>query len=147
MSKDHQSDDPGWHLIAAHRYEEAVAAYDAELAAGEKWYAINRTIALLCLGRLSEALEGFSKANEASRQTLLGRSAPYLGDMGTVLWLMGHRGAAKELFRSAVDGIRFAPIADADISGGVGQGLLLVRGRHSHRWPLERGIQNSAGGL
>jgi hypothetical protein len=38
MSKDHQSHDPGWHLIAAQQYEEAVAAYDAKLAAGkEKW--------------------------------------------------------------------------------------------------------------
>jgi hypothetical protein len=63
MSKDHQSHDP-WDLISAHQYEEAVAAYDAQLAAGkEKWPAIvaDRAIALLCLGRLSEALEGFPR--------------------------------------------------------------------------------------
>jgi tetratricopeptide (TPR) repeat protein len=72
MSKDHQSHDP-WVLISAHQYEEAVAAYDAQLAAGkEKWPAIvaNRAIALLCLGRLSEALEGFSTANDIARQSL-----------------------------------------------------------------------------
>jgi hypothetical protein len=34
MSNDHQFHDP-WHLISARQYEEAVAAYDAILAAGE----------------------------------------------------------------------------------------------------------------
>jgi hypothetical protein len=45
--------------------------------------------------------------------------------MGTVFWLMGHRSVAKELYRSAVDGIRYGTIAYADAAGGVGQGLLL----------------------
>lgn len=121
MSKDRQSHDPGWHLIAAHRYEEAVAAYDAQLVTGGEWYAANRVIALLCLGRLSEALEGISKENDVARQ---GRSSR-LETMGTVLWLMGHRSVAKELYRSAVDGIHHGTIAYADIAGGVGQGLLL----------------------
>jgi tetratricopeptide (TPR) repeat protein len=124
MSKDHQSHDPGWHLIAAHQYEEAVAAYDAKLAAGkEKWPVIvaNRAIALLCLGRLSEALEDVSTANDDARQSNSAR----LEHMGTVLWLMGHRSVAKELYRSAVDGIRYGTIGYADIAGGVGQGLLL----------------------
>jgi len=51
MSEDHQSNDP-WHLISAHQYEKAIAAYDAILAAGENYHAIvaNRAIALLCLG-------------------------------------------------------------------------------------------------
>jgi len=47
MSKDRQSHDPGWHLIAAHQYEEAVAVYDAQLATGDEWYAANRVVALL----------------------------------------------------------------------------------------------------
>jgi tetratricopeptide (TPR) repeat protein len=74
MSEDHQSNDP-WHLISAHQYEKAVAAYDAVLAAGENYPAIvaNRAIALLCLGRLSEALEGFATANDIARQD---RGAP-----------------------------------------------------------------------
>ena len=38
---------------------------------------------------------------------------------------MGYRTVAKELYRSAVDGIRHGTIAYADIAGGVGQGLLL----------------------
>src|SRR5262245_14493679 len=115
MSKDRQSYDPGWHLIAAHEYEEAVAAYDAKLAAGkEKWLLANRAIALLCLGRLSEALEDVSTANDAARQSHSTR----LETMGTVLWLMGHRSVAKELYRSAVDGIRHGTIAYTDIAGG-----------------------------
>ena len=115
MSKDHQSQDP-WHLISAHRYVEAVAAYDAQLAADESgYYATNRAIALLCSGRLSEALEGFSNANDAARQ---GRSTR-LEDMGTVLWLMGHRSVAKELFRSAADGIRYGTITHSDIAGAL----------------------------
>jgi hypothetical protein len=106
-----QSIDP-WHLIKAHQYEEAVAAYDAQLAAGEDYEAIlaNRAIALLCCGRLSEALEGFATANDIARQSrATPKSAPLLKSMGTVLWLMGHRSVAKELYRSAVDGIRTVP--------------------------------------
>src|SRR5215470_8382876 len=124
MSNHHQSNDP-WQLISAHQYEEAVAAYDAKLAAGENWPGVgaNRATALLCLGRLSEALEGFAAANDIARQS--GKSAPYLTNMGTVLWLMGHRSVAKELYRSAADGIRYGTIAYADAAGGVGQGLLL----------------------
>ena len=127
MSEDHQSNDP-WHLISAHQYEKALAAYDAILAAGENYPAIvaNRAIALLCLGRLSEALEGFATANDIARQDRgAPKSAPYLSAMGTVLWLMGHRSVAKELYRSAADGIRYGTIGYADASGGVGEGLLL----------------------
>jgi len=127
MSEDHQSYDP-WHLISAHQYEKAVAAYDAILAAGENYHAnvANRAIALLCLGRLPEALEGFATANDIARQDRgAPKSAPYLSDMGTILWLMGHRSVAKELYRSAADGIRYGTIAYADASGGVGEGLLL----------------------
>src|SRR5215475_2665649 len=128
MSKD-PSRDP-WDLIRAHQYEESVAAYDAKLAAGrEKWPEMiiaNRATALLCAGRLPEALEGFSTANDIHRQSrATPQSAPFLESMGTVLWLMGHRSVAKELYRSAADGIRFGTIAYADIAGGVGQGLLL----------------------
>jgi len=82
----------------------------------------DRADALLCVGRLSEALEGFAAANESFRKS---RSAPYLTKMGTVQWLMGNRSAAKELYRSSVDGVRFGTIAYADAAGGVGQGLLL----------------------
>src|SRR5215468_4824909 len=128
MSKDRQSHDP-WDLISAHRYDEAVAAYDAQLTAGkEKLPAIvaNRATALLCAGRLHEALEDFSRANDIARQSRAApKSAPFLQSMGTTLWLMGHRSVAKELYRSAADGIRFGTIAYADIAGGVGQGLLL----------------------
>jgi|SoiMethySBSTD1v2_1073268.scaffolds.fasta_scaffold254595_2 hypothetical protein len=127
MSEDHQSNDP-WHLISAHQYEKAIAAYDAILAAGENYHAIvaNRAIARLCLGRLSEVLEGFATANDiARRDRSAPKSAPYLSDIGTVLWLMGHRSVAMELYRSAADGIRYGTIAYADASGGVGEGLLL----------------------
>ena len=122
-----QSIDP-WHLIKAHQYEEAVAVYDVQLAAGEDYEAIvaNRATALLCCGRLSEALEGFATANDIARQSrATPKSAPFLKSMGTVLWLMGHKSVAKELYRSAVDGIRYGTIAYADAASGVGQGLLL----------------------
>ena len=93
MSNDHQFHDP-WHLISARQYEEAVAAYDAILAAGENYHAIvaNRSIALLCLGRLPEALEGFATANDIARQDRgAPKSAPYLESVGTVLWLRPSR--------------------------------------------------------
>jgi hypothetical protein len=45
--------------------------------------------------------------------------------MGIVLWLMNHRSVAKELYRSAVDGVRYGTIAHTDVAGGLGQGLLL----------------------
>ena len=75
-----QSIDP-WHLFKTHQYEEAVAAYDAQLAAGEDPPAIlaNRATALLCCGRLSEALEGFATANDVARQSrATPKSAPFL---------------------------------------------------------------------
>jgi hypothetical protein len=60
--------------------------------------------------------------------------------MGTVLWVMGLRGVAKELYRSAVDGIRYGTIHYADIAGGVGQGLLLwyagVTTKDCSSWPV-----------
>jgi hypothetical protein len=70
MSKDHPSNDH-WDLIRAHQYEEAVATYDVQLAAGkEKWPAIiaYRATALLSAGRLPEALERFSTAKDIARQ-------------------------------------------------------------------------------
>src|SRR5258708_864860 len=121
MSKEHQSEDPCWHLIAAHQYEEAVACYDAQLAAGEKWYASNRVIALLCLGRLSEALEGLSTENDIARQSYSTR----LEHMGTVLWLLGHRSVAKELYRSAVDGIRYPIASNARLAASGYRGATL----------------------
>ena len=128
MSEDHQSNDP-WHLISAHQYEKALAAYDAILAAGENYPAIvaNRAIALLCLGHIClKRLEGFATANDIARQDRgAPKSAPYLSAMGTVLWLIGDRSVAKELYRSAADGIRYRTIGYADASGGVGEGLLL----------------------
>ena len=75
-----------------------------------------RAIELLCLGRLPEALETFSKANGIYRPD----GGTYLESMGTALWLMGHRGVAKELYRAAVDGVRFGTIHYADFAGGVG---------------------------
>jgi hypothetical protein len=113
-------------LILEHRYSEALRICKASIKArrGVANAIANRAVALLNLGRLSEALVDFEWLSEDARQ-LTSNSSPRLHQLGVVHWLIGHRTTAKELFRAEVDGVRHGTIGYADAAGGVSQGLLL----------------------
>jgi hypothetical protein len=133
MSKDHPSNDP-WDLIRAHQYEEAVAAYDVQLAAGkEKWPAIiaNRATALLCAGRLPEALEGFPRQKTSLVRAILHPNR-LLENIGTVLWLMDHRGVGDALGNDWVV-VHGDSGAASKIWGGAFGAFLFIAS--SHRGP------------
>jgi hypothetical protein len=116
-----------WNLILAHRYAEALSLYDRQRLRGtlEAVDEANRATALLCLGQLSEALDGFRLANDIATRKQPGETQPYLNDIGTVLWLSGNRTEALGVFRRSVDGVLDGSIQFADNAGGVTQGLLL----------------------
>lgn len=116
-----------WELVIAHRYTEALAAYDARLQGGveNSLELANRSTVLLCLGRLSEALEGFQRADNLAAQRLHGETRPYLDKIASIFWLLGRRDKAIQLLTSAVDGVLNGSIKFADNAGGVTQGLLL----------------------
>jgi len=116
-----------WQLAQSHRYVEALAAYDAELASENEQSAprvANRATVLLCLCRWQEAFEGFVRANEIKSRKTKGLQ-PYLTKMATVLWLMGRRHDAVETLTRAVDSVASGEISYTDSAGGVSQGLLL----------------------
>jgi len=113
-------------LLELHRYHDALAKCDEELRRNgldaSALYA--RAAALLCLGRLSEALEAFIKANDI-RSLEVPRSQPHVTWIGTVQWLLEAREDAIRTFRRAVDGVLDGSVQYTDSAGGVDQGLLL----------------------
>jgi tetratricopeptide (TPR) repeat protein len=112
-------------LMFAHRYDEVVAESERLLEerpddpAALGWHAD----AMLCLGRLPEALEEFRRIEARARA--YPHSEREIVAVGTVLWLLGKRDEAIERFRSAVEGIEDGSITLGDDAGGVSQGLLL----------------------
>jgi tetratricopeptide (TPR) repeat protein len=118
------SENDRWQLVLGHRYVEALAAYDARARAEPITDYIeiaDRATALLCLGRHSEALDGFRRASELSYKG----SGAYLEEIGAVLWLLDRRVEAIQTFRQAAEGILKGSIHYADLAGGVSEGLLL----------------------
>ncbi|HKQ40229.1 MAG TPA: hypothetical protein VJ063_19305 [Verrucomicrobiae bacterium] len=116
-----------WEMILAHRYADAVRAYEAEIRTDpdDPGLLSEHATGLLNLGRLDEALIEYRAANELESRQLNGESQPFLLDIGTILWLLGRRIEAIETFRAAVEGILKARIKFGDNAGGVSQGLLL----------------------
>ena len=117
-----------WERVFAHRYSDALTQYDERRRNGFEQDALeigNRSTALLCLGRLDEALAGFQQANELARQRLRGETQPYLAKIGAMFWLLGKRNEGIQAFKAAVDGILDGSIKFADNAGGVSEGLLL----------------------
>jgi tetratricopeptide (TPR) repeat protein len=120
------SDSDPWSLVLAHHYGEALVIFDGRRGPDSgALEAANRSTALLCLGRLSEALAGFRTASERAIQESRGESRAYQAEIGAILWLLGRRDEAIATFRAAVDGVLDGSIKYADNAGGVGQGLLL----------------------
>lgn len=120
--------DPFEHVLC-HQYEAALELYDRRsLDQATDW--VGKSIALLCVGRLHEALEGFHRAKELRERDYakMGSAEGSGADanfIGTVQWLLGKRKEAVETFRWSVDGILDGSIAYGDAAGGVTQGLLL----------------------
>ena len=117
-----------WNLVLDHRYSAALEAYEANNRRGlseDAFEIANRSTVLLCLGRLSEALNGFEYANQLASRQLHGETQPYLNYIGAILWLQGKRDDAIQIFTAAVDGVLNGSIKFADNAGGVSQGLLL----------------------
>ena len=118
-----------WDLLHAHRYQEALARTNP--ARGSDFHKhsafLVRGIALLCLGRFSEAVVAFEAASQLRRQDKF-KVPPFLNELGTALWLTGNKVVAKEIWRASVDGVRHGTIHYGDAGGGVEQGLLLWYG-------------------
>jgi tetratricopeptide (TPR) repeat protein len=117
-----------WDLISAHRYEDALGEYDkrsANVCSGDRLELAGRATALLCLGRLDEALVSFAKANQIALRELGGESAPYSQSIATVEWLLGRRKEAIETLRTEIHGLQRGSIKFTDLAGGVSPGLLL----------------------
>lgn len=116
-----------WEYIASFRYEDAIRAYQSR-SSQDDWP--NLSIALLCVGRLSEALSGFERARqlrnvEHARHGLTHPQLPFNDFIGGIHWMLGHRQSATDAFKAAADGLLKGTIEYTDASGGVSQGLLL----------------------
>jgi tetratricopeptide (TPR) repeat protein len=113
-------------LVSAHRYAEAAAECEQRLKCSPDdlallaWHAT----AMLCLGRLPEALEEFRRVNARERADL-DRSDGRILTIGAIQWLLGRRDEAIETFESAVMGVQDGSINYGDFAGGVSQGVLL----------------------
>jgi len=63
---------------------------------------------MLCLENYAKALDDFERADLAASQEMekMGTlSHPYLGNIGTTLWLLGRRKDAIRAFRAGAEGI------------------------------------------
>jgi tetratricopeptide (TPR) repeat protein len=113
-------------LVCSHRYEEGAAVCEAQLKASPRdeyllgWHAQ----AMLCLGRLPEALEEYRRLDQLEKADLEGSAGKTL-TIGAILWLLGRSSEAIQTFRSAADGIEDYSIKFGDLAGGVSPGLLL----------------------
>src|SRR5882724_7746897 len=111
-----QTIDP-WQLAEAHRYADALAAYEAQRITGNDQPApriANRATVLLCLCRWQEAFDEFARANDVGSRKTKG-AQPYLTKMATVQWLMGRRREAIETLGRAVDGVSSGQIRYGDL--------------------------------
>jgi tetratricopeptide (TPR) repeat protein len=116
-----------YELIHAHRYEEAAAYWEAESRRNpdDPGWLGSHAQALLCLGRLEEALDEYQRANELHNLKVNPESKPFTNKIGAIQWLLGDHSGAIETFRAAVDGVLNGSIKYGDSAGGVAQGLLL----------------------
>jgi tetratricopeptide (TPR) repeat protein len=115
-----------WHLVASHRYAEALQALNTLIASnpGDPPALANRATVLLSLERFDEALADFRKADEMFSRRL-GGGGGYRESIGATLWLLGRRSEALQEFQETIDGISKGSIRYGDNAGGVLAGLLL----------------------
>jgi len=112
-------------LLFAHRYPEAVEAYQSHLRQHpEQNYHGGLGDALLCTGNFSDAAAAFRTANDIEHRELK-ESSPFINQIGTAMWLAGDKRGAMTEWRRAVDGILDGSIQYGNMAGGASQGLLL----------------------
>lgn len=104
--KDSELVDAG-RLLSDHRYVDAIRVCDRLIRKGEGVPPVraNRGLALLCLGRLDEALLGFREAAAAERNPKPDPGA-YGDSIATVEWLRGCHAAAVEREEGYYSGMR-----------------------------------------
>jgi len=113
-------------LVRSHRYAEGAAECERQLEVSPDdgyllaWHAQ----AMLCLGRLPEALEEHRRLDRLEKARLEGSDGETL-TIGAILWLLGRTSEAIQTFRAAADGIEDYTIKFGDNAGGVSPGLLL----------------------
>lgn len=116
-------------LVSAHEYAKAAAESERRMkehpddTGALHWHGT----AMLCLGRLREALEDFRQVDARERAKVKGSDGRIL-TIGAIQWLLGEREDALKTFESAVRGIQAGSITYGDFAGGVSQGLLLWYG-------------------
>lgn len=114
--------DQSWALMVAERFEEALSAYNAEIAssAARSIPALtNRAFALLALRRYGEAFEAFHDADSASAA----EGARALLELAQVSWLDGKRSQARDLVHQDMTLLEEERLARTSTPGGLGDGL------------------------
>lgn len=110
---------------SSNEYEKKVEKYKYELLKNPNdsgWLGAHGK-ALLCLGRLNEALHEYQKAHEY--QNNKDTTDKYLNRVGVILWMLGRQNEAVKVFKESIDGIENGSILYSDLVGGISQGLLL----------------------
>lgn len=120
------TDDP-WHYVELHQYDRATDAYDSHLANAPACAhdLANQSIALVCQGRLPEALRCLIRGQKSIEATLPGSGGAYANLIGSIHWMEHRKTEAKGSFRYAIEGLKRRTIAYSDDAGGVSHGLLL----------------------
>jgi tetratricopeptide (TPR) repeat protein len=113
-------------LVCSHRYEEGAAecAVRLEDCPNDQYLLGWQARAMLCLGRLPEALEEYRRLDRLEKADLEGSDGSSL-TIGAILWLLGRNSEAIQTFQGAADGIEDYSIKFGDLAGGVSPGLLL----------------------
>jgi tetratricopeptide (TPR) repeat protein len=113
--------------VQRHRYSDALAAYNELIRKGtpEPSVLAERGTVYLCLEAYEHAAADFEKANDLELRDPAGRSAQYLMDLATALWMLDRTTEAMSLLTQATEGITDGTITYTDLAGGVSQGLLL----------------------
>jgi tetratricopeptide (TPR) repeat protein len=115
-------------LLFAHRYSEAVAAYQAQIHEyPDKNYYGSLGNAFLCLGRFTDATICFKKSFEIESKNLEGNWA-FLNNIGTALWLGGDKTGAMAEWHRAVGAMIDESSLYGDLAGGAQPGLMLWYG-------------------
>ena len=114
-------------LLAAHRFDESVKAYESQLreGLGNEWANIGGIgRALMACERFAEAIPYLERIGTHEKATLKGAAGRDI-PISVCKWLLGEREAALGLMREMVKGVRTGAIAYTDFAGGVSQGIML----------------------
>ena len=116
-----------WDLVFEHRYDEAAAIYERMLSVtpDDKLVLAAHGTALLCMGRLHEALSDFQRANSLDQEESGGESSGYSVKLALIHWLLGEHYEAMNVLWRILDDLRIGRVQFADLAGGASPGMLL----------------------